>query len=70
MLQRNNEKKIISRSSPILTRYSLAYSQFIMPLVKSVQEQEQIIEKQNSDIEILKAQIAELTKAVNTLTHK
>lgn len=50
--------------------YSLAYSQFIMPLVKSVQEQHQIIETQKNDIEILKAQVAELAKAVNTLTRK
>jgi trimeric autotransporter adhesin len=46
--------------------YSLAYTQFIMPLVKAVQEQQQIIEAQKSDIDLLKAQVAELTKASNT----
>jgi hypothetical protein len=50
--------------------YSLAYSQFIMPLVKSVQQQQTIIEKQNSEMDILKAQVAELTKVVNKLTQK
>ncbi len=54
--------------------YSLSYSQFIMPLVKSVQEQQQIIEEQNlqinkqqTDVEILKQIIDNLTKKVNSL---
>ncbi len=50
--------------------YSLAYSQFIMPLVKGMQEQQQIIEEQKTDIETLKAQVAELSKAVKALTIK
>jgi hypothetical protein len=57
--------------------YSLAYSQFIMPLVKSVQEQQQIIEDQNKEIDSQAEQIKNmnekietLTKAVDVLTHK
>ena len=56
--------------------YSIAYSQFIMPLVSSVQEQQRIIEQQNlqinkqqKDVEILKHLIDELTKKVNSLVH-
>lgn len=37
--------------------YSLAYSQFIMPLVKAVQEQQQIIEKQQKHIESLEKRL-------------
>ena len=47
--------------------YSLAYSQFIMPLVKAVQEQQQIIEgqtavlnNQQKQIDVLKKQQEEL----------
>ncbi|MES2647622.1 MAG: tail fiber domain-containing protein [Bacteroidota bacterium] len=50
--------------------YSLAYSQFIMPLVKSVQEQQVIIESQKSDIDQLKEQVQMLIKTVETLKHK
>ncbi len=57
--------------------YSLAYSQFIMPLVKSVQEQQQIIEDQNKKIDSQSEQIKKmnerieaLAKAVDALTHK
>jgi len=57
--------------------YSLAYSQFVMPLVKSVQEQQQIIEDQNKKIDTLSEQIRKmnekiemLAKAVEVLTHK
>jgi hypothetical protein len=57
--------------------YGLRYSEFVVPLVKAVQEQQVIIEEQNKniesqrkDIDQLKAQIAELTKAVNTLMNK
>ncbi|MDQ6762748.1 MAG: tail fiber domain-containing protein [Bacteroidota bacterium] len=56
--------------------YSLAYTQFIMPLVKSVQEQEQIIEYQNKKIDNQAEQIKKmneqlemLTKAVKELTN-
>ncbi len=83
--------------------YSLAYSQFIMPLVKGMQEQQVIIEKltkqveqseipmiigkqqviieeqnkkinklekQTEELQTLKAQVEELTKAVKALSHK
>src|SRR5688500_1654043 len=36
--------------------YSLRYSDFVMPLVKAVQEQQTLIEKQNETIELLKEQ--------------
>lgn len=49
--------------------YSLAYTQSIMPLVKAVQEQQQIIEAQKVDVELLKAQVAELTEATDKLLH-
>jgi hypothetical protein len=57
--------------------YSLSYSQFVMPLVKSVQEQQQIIEEQNKKInnqaELIKKmneKIESLEKAVDVLSHK
>ena len=60
--------------------YSLAYSQFVMPLVKAVQEQQAFIEEQKRDIsslkaklfevEALKTQVAELIKLVSYLQHK
>ena len=57
--------------------YSLAYSQFIMPLVKGIQEQQQTIEelkiqnaKQDEEMKKLKTQVEELTKVVNVLTNK
>ena len=57
--------------------YSLAYSQFIMPLVKSVQEQQQMIEDQNKKIDSQAQQIKKmnerieaLAKVIDQLTHK
>lgn len=38
--------------------YSVAYSEFVVPLVKAVQEQQEMIESQQETIETLKAQIA------------
>ncbi len=43
----------VSKSKGDVKYYSLAYAEFVVPLVKAVQEQQQIIEKQNSTIEIL-----------------
>ncbi|GEP52534.1 hypothetical protein FNO01nite_32060 [Flavobacterium noncentrifugens] len=37
--------------------YGLRYAQFVVPLVKAVQEQQQIIEKQQREIELLKLQV-------------
>ncbi len=42
--------------------YSLAYSQFIMPLIKAVQEQQIIIENQNNEIAKIKIILNELIK--------
>ncbi len=42
--------------------YSLAYSQFIMPLVKAVQEQQVIIEDLKKEISEMKAEIRQLKK--------
>jgi len=43
---------------------SLRYSDFIAPLVKAVQEQQAQIEAQRSEIDLLKAQLAELEARV------
>ena len=57
--------------------YSLAYSQFIMPLVKGMQEQQQTIEelkmenkKQQEEMKDIKAQLDELLKVVKASTKK
>ncbi len=42
--------------------YSLAYSQFIMPLVKSVQEQQLILEDKQFQLDNKQKQIEELKK--------
>ncbi len=54
--------------------YSLAYSQFIMPLVKGMQEQQQMIEQQtqinqlqNEKIQLLQKQIEELKKLIEKM---
>ncbi|HEY0732298.1 MAG TPA: hypothetical protein VGD33_07760, partial [Chitinophagaceae bacterium] len=48
--------------------YGLSYSQFVVPLVKAVQEQKSIIEKQHDELKKLKEQVDALTKAVQTLS--
>ncbi len=40
--------------------YGIAYSQFIMPIVKAVQEQQEIIEHQKAELEQLKSQLDQL----------
>ncbi len=47
--------------------YTLSYEVFVVPLVKAVQEQQVMIDQQKRDNEALKAQVAELTKAVKAL---
>ena len=42
--------------------YGIAYSQFIMPIVKAVQEQQVIIETQKMELEQLKSEITQLKK--------
>jgi trimeric autotransporter adhesin len=41
--------------------YSVAYSQFVMPLIKAVQEQQDMIEKQQKQIDELKQLVAAVT---------
>ena len=48
--------------------YGLSYSQFVVPLVKAVQEQQTIIEKQTDELKKLKEQIVALAKMVQTLS--
>jgi polyhydroxyalkanoate synthesis regulator phasin len=45
------------------------YSKLTPLLVKSVQQQQELIEKQKNEIDILKTQVADLTNAVNALNH-
>ena len=47
--------------------YSLAYGQFVVPLVKAVQEQQTLIEKQQAQIAAQQAQITELSGLVHKL---
>ena len=48
--------------------YGLAYSQFVVPLVKAMQEQQTVIEKQNREIKSVKEQLDALTKVVQKLS--
>ena len=50
--------------------YGLSYSQFVVPLVKAMQEQQKIIEDQNKKIETQQQQIDELIKDVKILKQK
>ncbi|KAF2082639.1 tail fiber domain-containing protein [Flavobacterium sharifuzzamanii] len=45
--------------------YSLRYSEFVVPLVKAVQEQQELIEKQNNKISDLETRLLLLEKAIN-----
>lgn len=47
--------------------YSLAYTQFIMPLVKSVQEQQKIIEDRNKKIDSQGEQIKKMNEKIEAL---
>jgi hypothetical protein len=47
--------------------YSLSYESFVVPLVKAVQEQQQIISEQQQLLETLKKQNADLQKRVLNL---
>jgi predicted DNA-binding ArsR family transcriptional regulator len=44
--------------------YSLSYSSFVVPLVKAVQEQQEIIQAQDLRISNLEQEIAEIKKLV------
>jgi hypothetical protein len=47
--------------------YGLRYADFVVPLVKAVQEQQAIIEQQKKDIDSLKSQLALLAKKVEAM---
>jgi hypothetical protein len=47
--------------------YGLSYSQFVVPLVKAVQEQQQVIETQNKKIDQLQQQMDLLMKEIQKL---
>jgi trimeric autotransporter adhesin len=48
--------------------YSLRYSDFVVPLVKAVQEQQALIEKQNDEIKKLRDQLDALARTVQALS--
>jgi hypothetical protein len=50
--------------------YGLSYESFVVPLVKAVQEQQQMINDQNKKIEQQNEQLAELKKLVEKLSDK
>jgi len=50
--------------------YSLAYSQFVVPLVKAVQEQQVMIERQNTIIEQQSSKIEKLLKEIILIKEK
>ncbi|MEO9011586.1 MAG: tail fiber domain-containing protein [Ginsengibacter sp.] len=50
--------------------YSLAYSQFIMPLVKGMQEQQTMIDQQNKDIRELRNVIKKLETKISEINTK
>jgi hypothetical protein len=52
----------IPDSSNPTDNYSIAYSQFVVPLVKATQEQQELIEKQAKEIETLKSENEKLKK--------
>ncbi len=54
----------VNRPKNITDTYSLAYGEFVVPLVKAVQEQQKIIEDQNKKIDSLQVQIDELRKLI------
>jgi hypothetical protein len=50
--------------------YGLRYAEFVVPLVKAVQEQNAMLELQAIEIAMLKTQLEALSKTLKTLTHK
>ena len=50
--------------------YSIAYSQFVVPLVKAVQEQQKIIDELKKNVDSLIKQNKNLTKQIQQLEHK
>jgi trimeric autotransporter adhesin len=58
----------INKPKSATDHYSLSYESFVVPLVKAVQEQQTIIEKQNDEVRKLKEQVEVLTKAVEKIS--
>lgn len=52
------------------TPYSIRYAEFVVPLVKGMQEQQGMIENQNKIIELLKLQNEMLIKRIEKLEEK
>ena len=50
--------------------YGLSYSQFVVPLVKAIQEQQKMIGDQNKKIDDQQKQIDELVKELQLLSEK
>jgi len=50
--------------------YGLRYATFVVPLVKAVQEQQEIIETQKTELELLKQELKSLSEKVNKLENK
>ena len=50
--------------------YGLRYAEFVVPLVKAVQEQNALLELQAIEIALLKTELEALSKALKTLTNK
>jgi hypothetical protein len=48
--------------------YGLSYASFVVPLVKAMQEQQQIITTQNEELQKVKTELAELLKMKNEFT--
>ena len=49
------------------SHYGLRYAEFVVPLVKATQEQQVIIEQQNEELELLKAQNASMQKQLDEI---
>jgi len=47
--------------------YGIRYAEFVPPLVKEMQEQQEIIEQQNNRIQLLENQLNQLSAAVKKL---
>jgi len=50
--------------------YGLRYATFVVPLVKAVQEQQEIIENQKAELDFLKQELKKLSDKVNQLENK
>lgn len=49
------------------SHYNLSYSEFVVPLVKAVQEQQAVIEDQKKDLEQKQSAIDDLTRRLEAL---